>query len=95
MIASLSFVIDEIEMMPQPAATADRAPAPPLPPGVREEDEFVDVDLGGQQHQPAAPLRRDAAQQQQPASACPARSFCVAVADVLFGCLLSCLFDPQ
>ena len=33
-------------------------------------------------------------QQQQPASACPARSFCVAAADVLLGCLLSCHLEP-
>ena len=81
-------------MMPHPAAAAARAAAPPMLPGLPEEGEFVDVDLGGQQHQhqPAAPVPRDAAQQ-QPASACPARSFGAAVADV-FGCLLSCLFDP-
>jgi len=80
-------------MMAQPAATAAPAAVPPLPTGVQEEEgEFVDVDLVGGQHQPAAPVPRDAAQQ-QPASACPARSFCAAVADV-FGCLLSCLFDP-
>ena len=38
-----------------------------------QEGEFVDVDLGGgqQQHQPVAPVQRDAAQQQQQlASAC-------------------------
>ena len=84
--------------MPQPAATAAaRAAAPPLLPGLQEEGEFVDVDLGGgqQQHQPAAPVRRDAGQQQPPAaSACPARSFCVAAADALLGCLLSCCLDP-
>ena len=34
------------------------------------------------------------AQQQQPASACPARSFCVAAADVLLGYLLSCPLEP-
>ena len=80
-------------MMAQPAATAAPAAVPPLPTGVQEEEgEFVDVDLGGGQHQPAAPVPRDAAQQ-QPASACPARGFCVAAADVLFGCLLSCLLD--
>ena len=82
--------------MAQPAATAAPAAVPPLPTGVQEEEgEFVDVDLVGGQHQPAAPVPRDAAQQQQqqPASACPARGFCVAAADVLFGCLLSCLLD--
>jgi len=82
-------------MMPHPAAAAARAAAPPMLPGLQEEGEFVDVDLGGQQHQhqPAAPVPRDAAQQ-QPASACPARSFCVAAADALLGCLLSCCLDP-
>ena len=50
--------------MPQPAATAAaRAAAPPLLPGLQEEGEFVDVDLGGGQQVPCRlqPLRGEGA----------------------------------
>jgi hypothetical protein len=86
-------------MMPQPAVTGAGARAPPvapattssqaLPPGVQEEGEFVDVDLGAQPPKRLA----TAVEQAAAASGRAVERFCGVIGDVLLGCL-SCLLAP-